>query len=164
MLPIQIIEPKLGHFGFAQAINSKEHQNGAIAQIPRTIGVRGGKHTLDIGPIWAGWERFFGVHTRRLDCICQVEWTPALGGAVAKESPECSCHIPNRSAAPSPGATLGQVQVNIDNLRFRQWPPLGAIPAQELCDVSLLAADRHLSQTPLGPHPMAMLFELLLER
>ncbi|KLU21548.1 hypothetical protein EOS_35440 [Caballeronia mineralivorans PML1(12)] len=53
-LPIDIVEPKLGHFTRAHAIDREQHQDRPVSHVPRTIRIQSCKKTFDSCPGRAG--------------------------------------------------------------------------------------------------------------
>ena len=67
MLPIDIVEPQLGHLISTESIDGAKHEDGTVTSVRRTICIQTGKKSLYVRPRWSGRDLLLLVDGRRLD-------------------------------------------------------------------------------------------------
>ena len=55
LVPIKMVEPQLGDFPSAQAIEGKEHKDRAVTDVPWSISIEVAQEVLHLLPGWPCW-------------------------------------------------------------------------------------------------------------
>jgi hypothetical protein len=87
MRPVELIDSKRCDFSTPQPVESEQHQNGMITDIPGVIRIRLGKELLHLGPGRSCRKRLVLKESRAFNGRRDAGCTPLLVFGIPKESP-----------------------------------------------------------------------------